>query len=185
MNETNAERSLQAACALKVHPYGALWGRTPTQDAVQLLMVDLQHLCLDLKLSFSDIIQESATTFTQQREFEKSLVESGFSVAETPHGRTLVRGRGKLYIDTVYAVDGGLPSSPSCPVVVNTLSNSGGVLIEHRKFGSLNDYICEIAREEVAVKEFEVLDDVGWIRRILSGEKTITSKNSSQVGDLS
>lgn len=169
MNETNGERSLQAACALKVHPYGGMWGAKPTRESIMQLVVDLRHLCYGLKLDFKELVDESFEIFDRQAQFEDQLLANEVQIIETENGRNMVKGLGGSDLDIIFALDGNMPSDMNAPVVVKTVSKKGWI-VGQKDFDTLSDYIGELQREEDAKKDFEVLDDVRWIRRIIRNE---------------
>ena len=168
MNETNGERSLQAACALRVHPYGGMWRAKPTRESITQLMVDLRHLCYGLKLDFKELVAESLEVFDRQAQFEERLLANEVQIIETENGRKMVKGLGSD-LDIIFTSDGNMPSDMSVPVVVKTISNKG-CIVGQKDFETLSDYIGELQEEEEAKKGFEVLDDVRWLKRIIRNE---------------
>lgn len=176
MNETNAERSLQAACALKVHPYGGMWGAKPTRASIMQLMVDLRHLCYGLKLDFKDLADESFEVFNRQAQFEDQLLANEVQIIETENGRNMVKGLGGSDLDIIFTLDGNMPSDIGSPVVVKTISKTGEI-VDQKDFDTLSDYIGELQEEEEARKGFEVLDDVRWLKRIIEEDRVRISTN--------
>jgi hypothetical protein len=94
------------------------------------------------------------------------LLANEVQIIETENGRNMVKGLGGSDLDIIFALDGNIPSDMSAPVVVKTISKKGWI-VGQKDFDTLSDYIGELQREEDAKKDFEVLDDVRWIRRII------------------